>query len=69
MLCGNLDEKGVWGRMDMCIYVAESICCPPESITTLLIKTHAKSCEGRGQGRLLEGADTCAVSEMLVQCF
>ena len=37
MLCGKLDEKGVGGRMDTCIYVAEYICCPPETITKLLI--------------------------------
>ena len=23
--------------MDTCVYVAESLCCPPETITTLLI--------------------------------
>ena len=28
---------GVWGRMDTCIYTTESLCCPPETITTLLI--------------------------------
>ena len=28
----------VWGRMDTCsICMAESLCCPPETITTLLI--------------------------------
>ena len=27
--------KGGWGRMDT--YMAESLCCPPETITTLLI--------------------------------
>ena len=35
MLCGSLDEKGVWRRMDTCI--AELFYCPPETITTLLI--------------------------------
>jgi len=25
------------GRMDTCIYMAESLCCPSETITTLLI--------------------------------
>ena len=38
MLCGSLDGKGVQGRMDACIYKAESFCCPLEIITTLLIK-------------------------------
>ena len=37
MLCGSLDEKGDWGRMDTCTCVAEFLCCPPETITTLLI--------------------------------
>ena len=30
-------RRGVWGRMDTRIYMAESLCCPPETITTLLI--------------------------------
>ena len=37
ILCGSLDGQGVWGRMDTCICMAESLCCPPETITTLLI--------------------------------
>ena len=37
MLCGSLDEKGDWGRMDTCICTAESLCGPPETITTSLI--------------------------------
>ena len=37
MLCDSLDGRGVWRRMDACISMAESLCCPPESITTLLI--------------------------------
>ena len=36
MLCGSLDGRGVWGRMDAGICMAESLCCPPETITTLL---------------------------------
>ena len=35
--CGSLDGKGVWERMDTCICTAESLHCPPETITTLLI--------------------------------
>ena len=35
MLCGSLDGRGIWGRMDTCM--AESLCCPPETVTTLLI--------------------------------
>ena len=37
MLCGSLERRGVAGRMDTRIYMAESLCCPPETITTLLI--------------------------------
>ena len=37
MLCGSLDGRGVWGRMDTCVCMAESLCYPPEAITTLLI--------------------------------
>ena len=37
MLCGSLDERGVWGRMDTCVCMTEFLCCPPETITTLLI--------------------------------
>ena len=36
-ICGSLDGRGVWGRMDTCIWMAESLGCPPETITTLLI--------------------------------
>ena len=35
-LCGSLDGWGVWGRMGTCICVAESLHCPPETITALL---------------------------------
>ena len=37
MLYGNLDGRGVWGRMDTCICMADSLHCSPETITTLLI--------------------------------
>ena len=37
MLCGRLDGRRVWGRMDTCTCMAESLCCSPETITTLLI--------------------------------
>ena len=33
--------RGVWGRMDTCVCMDESLCGPPETITTLLIScTH-----------------------------
>lgn len=35
--CGSLDERGVWGRMDACICMAESLCRAPETITMVLI--------------------------------
>ena len=37
MLHGSLDGRGVLVRMDTCICMAESLCCPPETITILLI--------------------------------
>ena len=37
MLCGSLDGKGIWRRMDTCIHMAGSLCCSPKTITTLLI--------------------------------
>ena len=37
MLCGNLEGRGLWGRMDTRICTAESFCCSPETITTLSI--------------------------------
>ena len=29
----QLDGRGVWGRMDTCVCMAESFCCLPETIT------------------------------------
>ena len=37
MLCDSWDGRGVWGRTYTCICVAECLCCPRETITTLLI--------------------------------
>ena len=37
MLCGGLEGRGAWGRVDTYISMAESLRCPPETITTLLI--------------------------------
>ena len=37
MSCGSLEGRGVWGRMDTCIRMAQSLRCPPEALTTLLI--------------------------------
>ena len=37
MLWDSLDGSGIWGRMDTYTCMAESLCCSPEIITTLLI--------------------------------
>ena len=37
VLRGSLDGRGVWGRLCTCVCLAESLCCLPETITTLLI--------------------------------
>ena len=37
MLCASLDGRTVWGRMDTCVCMAESLCYSPETTTTLLI--------------------------------
>ena len=36
-LYGSLDGRRVWGRMVTCICMTESLCCSPETVTTLLI--------------------------------
>ena len=33
----HLDGRRVWGRMNICIYMVESLHCSPESTTTLYI--------------------------------
>ena len=42
MLCGSVDGRGVCGRMDTCIYIAKSLCCSCETITTMLIDKKIK---------------------------
>ena len=37
MLHGSLYGRGAWGRMDTWICIAESLCGPPETGTTLFI--------------------------------
>ena len=37
MLCASLDGKEVWGRMDTCICMAESLPCSSETTTAFLI--------------------------------
>ena len=36
IVCGGLDGREVWGRMDTCICLIESLCCPYETIIALL---------------------------------
>ena len=31
MLWGSLDGRGVWGRMDTCVFTVESLSCSPET--------------------------------------
>ena len=33
----SLDGSGAWGRMGISLYMAESLHCPPEAVTALLI--------------------------------
>ena len=37
LLHGSLDKREFGGKMDTCIFMAESLYCLPETITTLLI--------------------------------
>ena len=36
MLYASLDGNEVWGRMDTCLCMTESLHCSPETVTTLL---------------------------------
>ena len=35
--CSSLDGRGVWGRMDTCIRMAESLHCSSDTITRLFV--------------------------------
>ena len=39
VLCGKLDGRGVWGRINACVCMAKSLCCSPETITMLLVSS------------------------------
>ena len=43
VLCGSLDGRGVWGRIDTCISMAESLCCASKTITWLIGYTPIKN--------------------------
>ena len=36
MLCASLGVRGLWGRLDTCICMAESLHCSPQTITILI---------------------------------
>jgi len=37
VISGSLDGRGVWGRMDTCVCMTESLCCSCETIKTLFV--------------------------------
>ena len=37
ILCNNLNGRRIWKRIDTRTYITESLCCTPETNTTLLI--------------------------------
>ena len=39
MLCGSLDGREVWGQMNICVCMAESLCCSSEIIMLLIGST------------------------------
>ena len=40
VLCDSLDERGVCGRMDTCVCVAESLHSSPETMTLFVNRLH-----------------------------
>ena len=61
MLCGSLGAKGVWGRMDTSVCVAESLCCPPETnsiVNELATPQYKKKEKRKEQGPRATGAIT-----------
>ena len=46
MLCARLNRSGVWGRMDICIYMAESLHCSPKTTTLLISYTPIQNAFG-----------------------
>ena len=39
-LHGNLDGTGIWRTMDTCIWMAECLLCPPETIVNTVNQLH-----------------------------
>ena len=56
MLCGSLDGRGVWERMDTCICMAESLSCSPETITLLIRYTPIQNSLKKKKLLLLQNA-------------
>ena len=63
-VCGSLDRRRVWGRMDACVCMTKSLCYTPETIPTLFTShTPRVGTEvGGGSG----WGDTC--TPMAVSC-
>ena len=58
VLCGSLDGRGVWGRMDTCVCLAESLRCLPETITALLMGHERESVSAQSSGALCDPIDS-----------
>ena len=63
MLYGSLDGRGVLGRMDTCICMAESLSCSPEAIVTLLIRYTPI------QKKSLKGKEKCTLQQHEVHSY
>ena len=60
VLCGSLDGRGLWGRMDACVCVTESLCSPHKTLTTLLISYQFSSVRSLSRLRLFATPWTAA---------
>lgn len=74
MYWGNLDGRGVQGRTDTCICMAQTLCCPPEIIITTQIQNKKlKIYIGWGgkyfSGRPLSLSRKCPGCSMKVGCL
>ena len=58
MLCDSLDGREVWGEMDTCMCMTESLHCSPETMTTLLTGTVNWLCVCANS---LQGIQLCAM--------
>ena len=70
-LCGSLDTRGVWGRIDTCICMAESYPCSLETITLLIGYTSIQNEKFKGKRleRVSNDSDTnLDFKELAVMC-